>query len=349
MRIQMNNAQFKEMMTGVFETLEKHKKEIAQLKAQNTPIGIPVATRVYGGRRTRRIRRKKRTRRRGKSRRKRGAVRTKHNTPKVFDPKTMKVIPNPHFKKPKKPSPITLSVQGQRVTFHPREVEQQRKMLTQLKKLSPQSSSKAFQLGSFNPQSNKGGRRKKGTRRRGKKGGHAGNTSSSGRQYNYTELAAMREANPQRVYYLYIINTNSEPPLVAPVGNGFTHEFKLNTNGDKIAITGHRVGHHNQNPAYTIPNPANNNIPPAIEVANNFYNPAPGVSREFRDISDIMGNLQMGGSGIKSTIEGNSCDFLPHHKLCKGGGRKKRRKSRGKSRRRMRRKRKRKTKRKRRR
>ena len=98
----MNNAQFKEMMTGVFETLEKHKKEIAQLKAQNTPIGIPVATRVYGGRRTRRRRRKKRTRRRGKSRRKRGAVRTKHNTPKVFDPKTMKVIPNPHFKKPKR-------------------------------------------------------------------------------------------------------------------------------------------------------------------------------------------------------------------------------------------------------
>ena len=156
-----------------------------------------------GGRRTRRRRRKKSTKRRGKrrgkSRRKRGAVRTKHNTPKVFDPKTMKVIPNPHFKKLKKPSPITLSVQGQRVTFHPREVEQQRKMLTQLKKLSPQSSSKAFKLGSFNPQSKKG------------------------------------------------------------------------------------------------------------------------------------------GSGIKSTIEGNSCDFLPHHKLCKGGGRKKRRKRKGKTRRKRRR------------
>jgi len=68
----MNNAQFKEMMTGVFETLEKHKKEIAQLKAQNTPIGIPVATRVYGGRRTRRRRRKKRTRRRKSRRRMRG-------------------------------------------------------------------------------------------------------------------------------------------------------------------------------------------------------------------------------------------------------------------------------------
>ena len=145
-----------------------------------------------GGKRTRRRRRKKRTRRRGKSRRKRGAVRTKHNTPKVFDPKTMTVIPNPHFKKPKKPSPITLNVQGHQVPFSQEEVEQQRKMLTQLKKLSPQSSSKAFQLGSFNPQSHKG------------------------------------------------------------------------------------------------------------------------------------------GSGIKSTIEGNSCDFLPHHKLCKGGGRKKRRKSRRK-------------------
>ena len=105
----------------------------------------------------------KRTRRR---RRKRGAVRTKHNTPKVFDPKTMKVIPNPHYKKPKKPSPITLNVQGQQVPFSPKEVEQQRKMLTQLKKLSPASSSKAFQLGSFNPQTNKGGRRKKGTKRR---------------------------------------------------------------------------------------------------------------------------------------------------------------------------------------
>ena len=78
----------------------------------------------------------------------------------------MKVIPNPHYKKPKKPSPITLNVQGQQVTFQPREVDQQRKMLTQLKKLSPASSSKAFQLGSFNPQTNKGGRRKKRTRKR---------------------------------------------------------------------------------------------------------------------------------------------------------------------------------------
>ena len=107
-----------------------------------------------GGRRTRRRRRK------------RGAVRTKHNTPKAFDLKTMKVIPNPHYKKPKKPSPITLNVQGQQVTFQPSEVEQQRKMLTQLKKLSPASSSKAFQLGSFNPQTNKGGRRKKSTKRK---------------------------------------------------------------------------------------------------------------------------------------------------------------------------------------
>lgn len=298
--------------------------------------------------RTQRRRRKKRTRRRGKSRRKRGAVRTKHNTPKVFDPKTMKVIPNPHFKKPKKPPSITLSVQGQQVPFSSKEVAQQRKMLTQLKKLSPQSSSKAFKLGLFNPQSNKGGRRKKGTKRRRKKGGHAGNTSSSGRQYNYTELAAMREANPQRVYYLYLMNSNTEPPLEQAIGNGFTHEFKYNNNGDKIAITGHRLNHNNQNPAYTIPNPANNNIPSAIEVLNNFYNPGPGVSREFRDsLTSMMGNLQMGGSGIKSTIEGNSCDFLPDHKLCKGGRRKKRRKSRRKSRRRMRRKRKGKTRRKR--
>ena len=78
----------------------------------------------------------------------------------------MKVIPNPHYKKPKKPSPITLNVQGQQVTFQPREVAQQRKMLTQLKKLSPASSSKSFQLGSFNPQTNKGGRRKKSTKRK---------------------------------------------------------------------------------------------------------------------------------------------------------------------------------------
>ena len=301
--------------------------------------------------RTRRRRRKKRTRRRGKSRRKRGAVRTKHNTPKVFDPTTMKVIPNPHFKKPKKPAKMTLNVQGQQVPFSQKEVEQQRKMLTQLKKLSPQSSSKAFKLGSFNPQSNKGGRRKKGTRRRGKKGGHAGNSSSSNRQPNYEELAAMRNGNPHRVYYLYIINTNSDPPLVAPVGNGFTHEFQLNTNGDKIAITGHRLNHHNQLPAYTIPNPAHHNLstPSAADIADYFYNPTQTLRREFRDnnLTDMMGNLQMGGSGIKSTIEGNSCDFLPHHKLCKGGGRKKRRKSRGKSRRRMRGKRKGKTRRKR--
>lgn len=88
----------------------------------------------------------------------------------------MKVIPNPHYKKPKKPSPITLNVQGQQVTFQPREVDQQRKMLTQLKKLSPASRSKAFQLGSFNPQKNKGGRRKKRTRKRRKMRGGEGYT-----------------------------------------------------------------------------------------------------------------------------------------------------------------------------
>ena len=194
-------------------------------------------------------------------------------------------------------------------------------------------------------------RRKKGTKRRRKKGGHAGNASLPNRQPSYTELAAMKTADPHKVYYLYIINTNSDPPLVAPVHSaGFIHEFKLNTNGDKIAITGHKINHHNQLAAYTIPNPAyhTTNDPTAAEVANFFYNPGQGVRREFReDLTDMMGNLQMGGSGIKNTIEGNSCDFLPHHKLCKGGGRKKRRKSRGKSRRCMRRKRKRKTRRKR--
>ena len=132
-------------------------KEHRFLTATNTLQEITSDDEEGTGRRTRRRRRKKRTRRRGK----RGAVRTKHNTPKAFDLKTMKVIPNPHYKKPKKPSPITLNVQGQQVTFQPREVEQQRKMLTQLKKLSPASRSKAFQLGSFNPQKNKGGRRKK--------------------------------------------------------------------------------------------------------------------------------------------------------------------------------------------
>jgi len=134
-------------------------------------------------------------------------------------------------------------------------------------------------------------RRKKHTRRRGKKGGHAG-----GRQYTYTELAAMREADEDRVYYLYIINTNSDPPLVAPVGNGFKHRLKENDNGDKIAITGHPINNDNST-AYTIPNPVYHTMtdPSVEDILNQFYNPAPGVSREFRDISDMMGNLQIGG------------------------------------------------------
>ena len=49
----------------VFPRLIKNEEAIAQLKAQNTPIGIPVATRVYGGRRTRRGRRKKTRKKRG--------------------------------------------------------------------------------------------------------------------------------------------------------------------------------------------------------------------------------------------------------------------------------------------
>ena len=137
-------------------------------------------------------------------------------------------------------------------------------------------------------------KRRKSTRKN--KGGHAGNVSLPNSQPNYTELAAMLEADPHKVYYLYVINTNSAPPQVAPEHSaGFIHKFKLNTNGDKIAITGHKINHHNQHSAYTIPNPANNNIPSAIEVLNNFYNPGTEVSREFRDISDMMGNLQVGG------------------------------------------------------
>ena len=146
------NAENNRLIILLFDYDKEQDKRLDKLEERLDALGSPgEEAPTAGGRRTRRRRRKKRTRRRGKSRRKRGAVRTKHNTPKVFDPKTMKVIPNPHFKKPKKPSPITLSVQGQRVTFHPREVEQQRKMLTQLKKLSP---------------TNKGGRRKKSTKRR---------------------------------------------------------------------------------------------------------------------------------------------------------------------------------------
>ena len=87
------------------------------------------------------------------------------------------------------------------------------------------------------------------------------------------------------------------------------YRFKYNDNGDKIAITGHRINHHNQNPVYTIPNPDHHNFshPSAAQVLNNFYNPGQGVRREFRDsLTDMMGNLQI------------------HHQ----GGRRKRRKSR---------------------
>lgn len=161
-------------------------------------------------------------------------------------------------------------------------------------------------------------RRKKSTKRRGKsrrrmrgkrKGGHAGNSSSSNRQPNYADLAAMIQGNEQRVYYLYMVNTNFDPPLEQAIGNGFIHKFKYDNEGNKIAITGHRINHHNQNPVYTIPNPHHHNLsnPSAIQVLNNFYNPAQGVRREFRDsLTDMMGNLQI------------------HHQ----GGRRKRRKSR---------------------
>ena len=146
--------------------------------------------------------------------------------------------------------------------------------------------------------------RKKRTRRRGKKGGHAGNTSSLGEgQYTYTELAAMRTADSQRVYYLYIVNTNSDPPLEQAIGNGFIHRFKYDNSGNKIAITGHPVNNSNST-AYTIPNPAYHTmaVPSAEDVLNNFYNPAQGARREFRDsLTSMMENLQMGGRRKKRT------------------------------------------------
>ena len=133
-------------------------------------------------------------------------------------------------------------------------------------------------------------------------GGHAGNTSSLGEgQYTYTELAAMREANPHRVYYLYLINTNFDPPLEQAIGNGFIHRFKYNDNGDKIAITGHPVNNSNSR-AYTIPNPAYHTMadPSAEDVLNNFYNPGQGVRREFRDsLTGMMENLTVEGGRRK--------------------------------------------------
>ena len=129
-------------------------------------------------------------------------------------------------------------------------------------------------------------------------GGHAGNSSSSNRQPNYADLAAMIQGNEQRVYYLYMVNTNFDPPLEQAIGNGFIHKFKYDNEGNKIAITGHRINHHNQNPVYTIPNPDHDNFsnPSAEQVLNNFYNPGQGVRREFRDsLTDMMGNLQMAG------------------------------------------------------
>jgi len=218
---------------------------------------------------------------------------------------------------------------------------EQQKILKEIEGAPP-----GFELVKPKPRGKKGGktkrrRRKKSTKRKSKsrrrmrrkrKGGHAGNTIAMPPQPNYTQLAAMREANPQRVYYLYAMNPTFDPPLVAPVGNGFTHEFEYDNEENKIAITGHPLNNPNST-AYHIPNPIYHTMsnPSAADIADYFYNPSPSLRREFRDdnLTDMMGNLQMGGSGIKSTIEGNGCDFLPHHKLCKGDGRKKRRKMRG--------------------
>ena len=103
--------------------------------------------RRMGGRRTRRRRRKKRTRRKG-------GARTKKNTPFFTDRKTFKKVINPSFVK-SKPQPVTLNITGVGpVTFDPKEVAQQRRMMTQHKKLSPTG------------RKNRGGRRKKRTRRR---------------------------------------------------------------------------------------------------------------------------------------------------------------------------------------
>ena len=76
------------------------------------------------------------------------------NTKYFTDPKTLKKVINPSFVK-SKPQPVTLNITGVGpVTFDPKEVAQQRRMMTQHKKLSPKG------------RKNRGGRRKKRTRRR---------------------------------------------------------------------------------------------------------------------------------------------------------------------------------------
>ena len=105
-----------------------------------------------GGRRTQSRRRKKSTRRKG-------GARTKKNTPFFTDPKTFKKVINPSFVK-SKPQPVTLNITGVGpVTFDPKEVAQQRRMMTQHKNLSPTW------------RKNRGGRRKKRTKKRRKSKG----------------------------------------------------------------------------------------------------------------------------------------------------------------------------------
>ena len=134
-------GKIRELETGNTGRRTRHSR---RRNPRNIPALPPM---VVGGRRTRRRRRKKRTRRKG-------GARTKKNTKYFTDPKTLKKVINPSFVK-SKPQPVTLNITGVGpVTFDPKEVAQQRRMMTQHKKLSPTG------------RKNRGGRRKKRTRRR---------------------------------------------------------------------------------------------------------------------------------------------------------------------------------------
>ena len=131
-------------LLGINEVPELVDDHDQLINADNEHLNQSEDRQPMGGGRTRRRRRKKRTRRKG-------GARTKKNTKYFTDPKTLKKVINPSFV----PQPVTLNISGLGpVTFDPKEVAQQRRMMTQHKKLSPTG------------RKNRGGRRKKRTRRR---------------------------------------------------------------------------------------------------------------------------------------------------------------------------------------
>ncbi len=147
-------------------------------------------------------------------------------------------------------------------------------------------------------------RRKKRTKRKRRRRGKRGGYDQAQGQPNFNQLKAMYQANPHRIYNLFIIDNNNPSGEQIQYSDSFIHRLKYAGAGPDtvIGITGHSVNNRDGDPHYTIPNDGIGGQGYREEcraIIHQFYDPEPNIIRRFNDnLVDLAAELSamhMGG------------------------------------------------------